>query len=162
MGGLGWTRLGTRRMGKLCLGGDGGSRDACAVEGPCATLLLNATLASPAAHSSPLSNTSIRPPTSPSPLSKQVSPSLLHSSTLLLQSRPITSRPADRSLGGAPVALLQTTSPRASQHSMSDLTNYLDPLDNWDIINDADWLEAAIALDLDDPAIAAAEPQLPV
>ncbi|KAK0945297.1 hypothetical protein LTR29_003145 [Friedmanniomyces endolithicus] len=45
---------------------------------------------------------------------------------------------------------------------MSDLTNYLDPLDNWDIINDADWLEAAIALDLDDPAIAAAEPQLPV
>ncbi|KAK0365506.1 hypothetical protein LTR91_002949 [Friedmanniomyces endolithicus] len=34
---------------------------------------------------------------------------------------------------------------------MSDFTNYVDPLDNWDIINDADWLEAAIALDPDDP-----------
>ncbi|KAK0939549.1 hypothetical protein LTR48_004583 [Friedmanniomyces endolithicus] len=43
---------------------------------------------------------------------------------------------------------------------MSDFTNYVDSLDNWDIINDADWLEAAIALDLDDPAIAAAEQQL--
>ncbi|KAK1820659.1 hypothetical protein LTR12_004962 [Friedmanniomyces endolithicus] len=42
---------------------------------------------------------------------------------------------------------------------MSDFTNYVDPLDNWDIFNDADWLEAAITLDLlDDPAIAAAVP----
>ncbi len=43
---------------------------------------------------------------------------------------------------------------------MSEFINYVDPLDSWDIINDADWLEAAIALDPDDPAIAAAEQQL--
>ncbi|KAK0293027.1 hypothetical protein LTR35_001058 [Friedmanniomyces endolithicus] len=97
----------------------------------------------------------------PSPLSKQFSPCFLHFSTPLLHARPTSFRPANHSLGGAPVALLQTTSPRASHHNISDFTNYGDPLDNWDIINDADWLEAAIALDLDDPAIAAAEQQLP-
>ncbi|TKA28507.1 hypothetical protein B0A54_16503 [Friedmanniomyces endolithicus] len=44
--------------------------------------------------------------------------------------------------------------------NISEFINYVDPLDSWDIINDADWLEAAIALDPDDPAIAAAEQQL--
>ncbi|TKA76447.1 hypothetical protein B0A55_06105 [Friedmanniomyces simplex] len=43
---------------------------------------------------------------------------------------------------------------------MSDFTNYDDPVDDRDITNEADWLEAAIALDPDYPAIAAAEQRL--
>lgn len=58
--------------------------------------------------------------------------------------------------GSASSVAPSSTSPCASQYRMTGVANHIDPLDLWDIENDAEWLEKAIALDLEQPSVAAA------